>query len=371
MSNYSQNIIDITSACEGCGTCTKFCTTGSITGTSGREHRIRHSTCVNCGQCLIHCPNHAIKDITMVQAVEEALANASKFVVCQIAPAVRVTLGEEFGMPLGTNVAGKMFAAMRRLGFDGVFDTQFTADLTIMEEGSELIERITKNRGPLPQFTSCCPAWIKHAEVNYPGLLKNLSSAKSPQQMFGSIAKTYGAGKLSVSPDSMFVVSVMPCTAKKFECQRPEMDSSGYTDVDVVVTTRELAQMIKAAGIDFNTLLDEQPDSIMGASSGAATIFGATGGVMEAAVRTAYYLLTGNELIPPEFTPVRGFEAVREASVDVAGTTLRLAIVSGLKAADTIAKSVLAGSSPYHFIEVMNCPGGCVNGGGQPVYSLN
>jgi len=317
----------------------------------------------------------------MVDPVKRALKDPNFKVVVQEAPAVRVALGEEFGLTPGTNVKGKMHAALRKLGFYRVYDTEFAADLTIMEEGTELIHRIFKaggvpgyeNSGPLPQFTSCCPAWIKYAEDNCPAILPNLSTAKSPQQMFGAVAKTYAAQQLGIDPANMIVVSVMPCTAKKYECDRPEFIASGYKDVDYVITTRELAQMIKDAGIDFLNLPDEQADSLIGSSTGAATIFGVTGGVMEAALRTAYEVLSGEKLGKVDFQAVRGLKPVREASVDIPVKTLgktmkvNVCVVTGTKYVAPVIKDVLAGVSKYHFIEVMNCPGGCINGGGQPI----
>ncbi|SHH05321.1 ferredoxin hydrogenase [Thermosyntropha lipolytica DSM 11003] len=368
--------------CKSCDHCTSVCPTGAIQGRIGVKHYIDHKKCVNCGQCLINCPFGAITDISMVEKVKKALADPQKFVVVQTAPAVRVALGEEFGLEPGTNVKGKMFASLRKLGFDKVYDTEFTADLTIMEEGTELIHRIFahagvpgyEKEGPLPQFTSCCPAWIKYAEDKYPKILPHLSSAKSPQQMFGAVAKTYAAEKLGINPADMFVVSVMPCTAKKFECQREEMIASGFQDVDAVITTRELAQMIKEAGIDFRSLSnEEQADRLIGTSTGAATIFGVTGGVMEAALRTAYEILSGQSLGVVEFKAVRGRKPVREATVNIPvkelGKTvpLNVCIVTGLSHVDGVVEDVLAGRSKYHFIEVMNCPGGCINGGGQPI----
>lgn len=317
----------------------------------------------------------------MVEQVKQALKDPRKTVVVQEAPAVRVALGEEFGQSPGTNVKGKMYAALRKLGFDQVFDTEFTADLTIMEEGTELIYRVFnalgiegyEGIGPLPQFTSCCPAWIKYAEDKFPHILPYISSAKSPQQMFGPIAKTYLPEKLGVNPADIFVVSVMPCTAKKYECSRPEMTASGFQDVDAVITTRELAQMIKEAGIDFLSLPNEKADRFIGLSTGAATIFGATGGVMEAALRTAYELLSGETLDKVEFKSVRGMQPIREATVEIPVKQLgkvlpvNVCIVTGIKHVDSIIEDVLSGRSHYHFIEVMNCPGGCINGGGQPI----
>ncbi|NPV89778.1 MAG: 4Fe-4S binding protein [Firmicutes bacterium] len=363
----SKPIISVTPDCKGCDHCTEICPTRAIQGQLGERHHIDYKKCVNCGQCLINCPFGAITDMTMVNKVQDALKDPNKYVVSQCAPAVRAALGEEFGMPVGTLVKGKMFAALRKLGVKQVYDTEFTADLTIMEEGTELIERILHGKGPLPQFTSCCPAWIKYAEDHYPKFFPYLSSAKSPQQMFGAVAKTYAAQKLNVDPAKMFVVSVMPCTAKKFECQREEMKASGYQDVDAVITTRELAQMIKDAGINFQGLPNEDADRLIGSSTGAATIFGVTGGVMEAALRTAYEVITKETLPKVEFQQVRGFEAVRDATIDIKGTPVKVAIVHGLKNVEPLINDVMNGRSKYHFIEVMNCPGGCVNGGGQPI----
>jgi ferredoxin hydrogenase large subunit len=378
----TEGIISVSDQCRSCDHCTPICPTGAITGRLGEQHHINQKKCINCGQCLINCPSGIIKDQSMIAEVKAALSDPKKFVVVQTAPAVRVALGEEFGKEPGYNAKGKMFASLRKLGFDKVYDTEFTADLTIMEEGTELINRVFKavgqpgyeESGPLPQFTSCCPAWIKYAEDNYPKILPHLSTAKSPQQMFGALAKTYLPQKLNIDPAGVYSVSVMPCTAKKYECNRPEMISSGYQDVDVVLTTRELAQMIKEAGIDFNSLADEQADSFIGQSTGAATIFGVTGGVMEAALRTAYEILSGQTLDKIELTAVRGLEPVREATVPVPikalGNTVfpvKVAIITGTKYVGPVIEDVLAGKHDYHFIEVMNCPGGCINGGGQPI----
>ncbi len=374
-------IIEVSNKCKACDHCTSICPTGAINGRIGQKHSIDYKTCVNCGQCLINCPFGAISDKTTVNKVKQALADPNKVVLVQEAPAVRVALGEEFGLAPGTNVKGKMHASLRKLGFDKVYDTEFTADLTIMEEGTELIHRVFKSAGvagyeesgPLPQFTSCCPAWIKYAEDKYPAILPYLSSAKSPQQMFGAVAKTYGAQKLGVNPANIVSVSVMPCTAKKYECDRPEMIASGFQDVDYVITTRELAAMIKDAGIDFLNLKDEEADRLIGSSTGAATIFGVTGGVMEAALRTAYEILSGQTLAKVEFKAVRGLKPVREATVEIPikdlGIVLpvNVCIVTGTKHVGPIVEDILAGRSKYHFIEVMNCPGGCINGGGQPI----
>ncbi len=308
----------------------------------------------------------AIKEKSCVDEVWAAIDDPEKHVVVQEAPAIRAALGEEFGLAPGTLVAGKMHAALKRLGFDAVFDTNFTADLTIMEEGSELVKRI-KGGGVLPQITSCSPGWIKFAEHFYPDLLDHISTCKSPQQMFGSLAKTYYAEKAEMDPKKIVSVSVMPCTAKKFEASRPEMTDSGYQDVDYVLTTRELARMIKEAGIDFASLPDEEAEPLMGMYTGAGTIFGATGGVMEAALRTAYKLVTGKELENLDITPVRGMAGIKEATVDVDGLDVKVAVAHGLGNARKIMDPVRVGKSPYHFIEIMACPGGCVGGGGQPI----
>lgn len=382
MSSAITEIINVTGRCKACDHCTSICPTGAITGRLGEQHYIDHSKCIHCGQCLINCPFGKIEDVSMIDGVMEALADPNKFVVVQTAPAVRVALGEEFGKEPGYNAKGKMFAALRKQGFDKVYDTEFTADLTIMEEGSELIQRVFKllnqpgyeEAGPLPQFTSCCPAWIRYAEINYPQILPHLSSAKSPQQMFGAVAKTYLPQKINVDPAKIYCVAVMPCTAKKYECSRPEMIASGYRDVDAVITTRDLAAMMKTAKIDFDALPDEQADSFVGMSSGAGTIFGVTGGVMEAALRTAYELLSGEPLQKIEFEAVRGFDNVRKATVEIpvkalGGKTLpiNVAIIHNTKYVQKVIEDVLAGRGEYHFIEVMNCPGGCINGGGQPI----
>lgn len=378
----SEGVIRVEGTCKSCDHCTSICPTGAINGWLGQRHQIEFRKCLNCGQCLINCPFGRITEVSMVDQVNRALQDPSKYVVVQEAPAVRVALGEPFGLAPGTDVKGRMMAALRKLGFKQVYDTEFTADLTIMEEGTELINRVfnavgavkDEHAGPLPQFTSCCPAWIRYAEINYPKILPHLSSAKSPQQMFGAVAKTYAAQKLGVDPAKMYVVSVMPCTAKKYECEREEFISSGFKDVDAVITTRELADMIKAKGIDFVNLKNEEADKLIGSSTGAATIFGVTGGVMEAALRTAYEILSGQPLGKVEFTAVRGRKPVREASVDIPikalggkPLTVNVAIVTGTKYVAPVIEDVLAGRSPYHFIEVMNCPGGCINGGGQPI----
>jgi len=322
--------------------------------------------CTMCGQCINVCPVGALREKDDTDKVWEALANKDLHVVVQTAPAVRVALGEEFGMPIGTRVTSKMVAALRRLGFKKVFDTDTAADLTIMEEGTELIERI-KNGGKLPLITSCSPGWIKFCEHYYPEFLDNLSSCKSPHQMFGAVLKSYYAEKEGIDPSKIFVVSVMPCTAKKFEAQRPEMSSTGYPDVDVVLTTRELARMIREAGIDFKDLPDRYFDDPMGEASGAAVIFGATGGVMEAALRTVAEVLSGKPADNIEYNEVRGVEGIKEATIQLEGLTLKAAVAHGLGNARKLLDKIKAGEADYHFVEIMACPGGCVNGGGQPI----
>jgi len=318
--------------------------------------------CANCGQCILVCPTGALTEKSSIDDVWKAIHDPKKTVVVQTAPAVRAAIGEEFGMPAGSLVTGKMAAALRRVGYDRVFDTQFTADLTIMEEGFELIDRITNN-GVLPLITSCSPGWIKFSEHFFPDVLDHLSTCKSPQQMFGAVAKTYYAEKAGIDPKDMVVVSIMPCTAKKFEARRPEMGN----DVDYVLTTREAAQMIKEAGIDFVNLPDEDFDHPLGESTGAAVIFGATGGVMEAALRTAYEVVTKKTLDKLDFMDVRGLEGIKTAEVDLNGLKVRVAVANGLGNARKLLEEVQAGKSPYHFIEIMCCPGGCLGGGGQPI----
>lgn len=321
--------------------------------------------CINCGQCIMACPVGALREKDSTKEVFEALGDPSKVVIVQPAPAVRVALGEEFGMPMGTRVTGKLAAALRRMGFDKVFDTNFGADLTIMEEGTELLHRL-KEGGPLPLITSCSPGWIKFCEHYYPEFVENLSSCKSPQQMFGALIKTYYAQKAGLDPKNIVVVSVMPCTAKKFEIGREGQSAVGLPDVDISITTRELADMIRRAGIMFNELPDEEFDPIFGIASGAGHIFGATGGVMEAALRTVSELVTGKELARPEFQEVRGIAGIKEAEYDLAGTKVRVAVTSGLANAAKLLDRIKSGEAEYHFVEVMACPGGCVNGGGQP-----
>ena len=323
-------------------------------------------SCVNCGQCIEACPVGCLHEKDDTEKVWNLLADPDRHVVVQTAPAVRAALGEEFGMPMGTCVTGKMAAALRRLGFDKVFDTDFGADLTIMEEGTELLGRL-QNGGVLPMITSCSPGWIKYCEHYYPEMIPNLSSCKSPHEMLGAVIKSYYATREDLDPNKVAVVSVMPCTAKKFEAQRPELSNNGLQDVDVVITTRELARMIKEAGIDFAHLPDEDFDDMFGESTGAGVIFGVTGGVMEAALRTVYEVVTGKTLEKLEFEGVRGFEGVKEASVQMGDMEVKVAVAHGTGNAARLLDAVKSGEKHYHFIEIMGCPGGCVTGGGQPI----
>lgn len=360
--------------CISCGRCVRRCEEIQGIGIFTKANRgpatiittfknkgMGNLECVNCGQCIHACPTGALHEIYHYEKVWEALHDPEKHVVVQTAPAVRVALAEPFGLPPGTIFTGQMVAALKRLGFDKVFDTDFSADLTIMEEGTELLERI-QHGGALPLLTSCSPGWIKYIEHFYPELLQNVSSCKSPQQMLGALVKTYYAEKNHIPKENIVMVSVMPCTAKKYEARRPEMAG----DVDYVLTTRELAMMIKEAGIDIAMLEEEQYDPLMGSSSGAAVIFGATGGVMEAALRTVYEILTGEELPGLDFTPVRGIEGIKEAEVDVNGMMIRVAVAHGLSNVSQLLDLIKAGKE-YHFVEIMACPGGCIGGGGQPI----
>lgn len=333
---------------------------------SAFDKDLANVSCISCGQCIVNCPTGAIVEKDDTDKVLEAINDPDKFVIVNTAPSIRATLGEAFGMHIGTNVEGKMVAALRRLGFDKVFDTDFAADLTIMEEAHEFLDRV-QNGGVLPMITSCSPGWIKYCEHYYPELIPHLSTCKSPQQMFGATMKTYYAQKLGMDPKDMVVVGVMPCTAKKFETKRPDQAASGYPDVDIAITTRELARMIESAGIFFKHLPDEEFDVPFGESTGAATIFGATGGVMEAALRTAVETLTGETLPSVDFTEVRGMENIKEAAYDVAGTTVKVAVASGTKNAKVLLDKIKDGTADYQFIEIMGCPGGCINGGGQPI----
>ena len=372
------------SKCIVCGRCVNICQNvqnvwalsylhrGFVTKITGaNDKKLADSPCIRCGQCAAHCPTGAITDYDNTQKVAALLNNKDNVTVVQIAPAVRVALGEEFGFEFGSNLTGKIYAALRRLGFAKVFDTNFGADLTIIEEASEFVKRFTSNDN-LPMFTSCCPAWVDYLEKYYPENIPNLSSCKSPHQMLGAIAKTYWAEKAGVDPSKVKVVSVMPCTAKKWEIGRDEtMNSSGFKDVDEVITTRELAKMIKAAGINFKALKEEDADSPLGEYSGAATIFGVTGGVMTAALRTAYYYITGKELKKLNFKAIEGLESVKVAEVEIKKIKVRIAVVNGVgnvaPVMEAINKAKAEGTElPYHFVEVMACPGGCIAGGGQP-----
>jgi len=371
------------SKCILCRRCTAVCLNTQGIGVIGANERgfntqigslfelgLGDTSCVSCGQCIAVCPTGALYEKSCVDDVFKAINDPEKFVVVQTAPAVRAGLGEEFGYPIGTQVEGKMAAALRRLGFDKVFDTDFGADLTIMEEANELVERV-QNGGVLPMITSCSPGWIKYCEHYFPEMIPHLSSCKSPAQMFGAIVKSYYAEKMGIDPAKIVVVSVMPCTAKKFEITRDDENGAGYADVDFSMTTRELASMIKRAGIAFNLLDDEKFDDPLGESTGAAVIFGATGGVMEAALRTAVETITGEELGNVEFTAVRGVEGIKEASYNVGGLEVKVAVASGLKNAHDLLTKVKNGEADYTFIEIMACPGGCVNGGGQPRVHAN
>ncbi len=330
------------------------------------EQNLGDVACVSCGQCIVVCPTGAIAEKDNTKDVWRALSDPHKHVVVQTAPSIRVTLGEAFDLPIGTNVKGKMVSALRRLGFNAVFDTDLAADMTIVEEANELVERLKKG-GTLPMITSCSPGWVNYCEHYYPEFVENLSSCKSPQQMFGALTKTWYAKRMGLDPKDIFVVGIMPCTAKKFEVAREDEAAAGVPDVDVALTTRELARMIDRAGINFAELPDEEFDSPMGESTGAAAIFGATGGVMEAALRTAASWLTGSDGAPVDFVEVRGVEGVKEATYQVGDLTLNVAVASGLANAKRLLDSVKSGEKTYHFIEIMGCPGGCVNGGGQPV----
>jgi len=340
------------------------------------EQNLEHSPCTYCGQCVAVCPTGALTEVNHVPQVLRALVDPTKTVVVQTAPAVRAALGEEFGMEPGTLVTGKMTAALRALGFDYVFDTDFAADLTIMEEGTELLDRLSRHlngdkSARIPILTSCCPGWVNFFEYYYPDLKDIPSTSKSPQQMFGSIAKSYFAEKIGISRKDLVVVSIMPCLAKKYECQRDEFSVDSNRDVDFSISTRELAQFIKQANIDLNNLADDDFDTPMGASTGAGVIFGTTGGVIEAATRTAYELYTGKKLERLDFTELRGLEGVRSATIDFNGLALNIGIAHGLGNARKLLDDVRAGKSKFHAIEIMACPGGCIGGGGQPLHHGN
>ena len=362
--------------CIKCGQCKNVCTEDiGVLGTYNLSQTGNKAICINCGQCSNVCPTSSITEVYEYQAVREAIADPDKIVIVSTSPSVRVALGEEFGMEKGAFVQGKMVALLRALGVDYVLDTNFAADLTIVEEASELIERITKNTKPLPQFTSCCPAWVKFAETYYPEMLPHLSSAKSPIGMQGPTIKTYFAKKMGIDPTKIVNVALTPCTAKKFEIRREEMNAAAkhlgidqMRDMDQVITTRELALWAKESGVDLNALEDSEYDSLMGEASGAGVIFGNTGGVMEAALRTAYFYITGKqpEGALLELQPVRGYDGLREASLDINGLTVNVAVVYGTANARKMIELIKKGQKQYHFIEVMTCPGGCIGGGGQP-----
>ena len=378
LDRLTPSVVRDTSKCILCGRCVERCKNAHGLGILGFEKRgfntmvapaenrsFANSPCILCGQCVSVCPTGALMEVSEIEKVDAAM-KAGKYIVVQTAPAVRAALGEEFGMPIGSLVTGKMVAALRRLGFKKVFDTNFAADLTIMEEATELLGRI-QNGGTLPMITSCSPGWVNYAEYNYGDLLPNLSSCKSPHEMFGAILKSYYCEKNNIDPKDMFVVSIMPCTAKKSEATRPELSVNGLQDVDAVLTTRELGKLIKRSGINFVKLPDEQFDNdIVGEYTGAGVIFGTTGGVMEAALRTAAFKLTGAELEKVELQEVRGFEGIKEASYNLGGVQVNVAVAHGMKHAKVLLDEIRAGKSKYHFIEIMGCPGGCIAGGGQP-----
>ena len=372
------HLIRDNSKCILCRRCVAVCRENQYVGVIGPNERgfethigsqfdlpLGSTSCTYCGQCIAVCPTGALVEKDDTAKVWAALADETKHVVVAPAPAIRAQLGESFGLPIGTNVEGKLVAALRRLGFDGVFDVDTAADICIMEEGTELLQRLG-GAGPLPLITSCSPGWVKFAEHYFPELIPNISTCKSPQQMYGALMKTYYAEKMGIAPANLFVVSIMPCTAKKFEITRDDQSASGYPDLDVSLTTRELADMIKTSGILFNELPDETFDPAFGVASGAAHIFGATGGVMEAALRTVAEIVTGEELASLDFHDVRGVEAIKEAEYNLNGTVVRVAVTSGLANAKKLLDMVKSGEKDYHVIEIMACPGGCVNGGGQP-----
>lgn len=384
--DFSPSIIRDLDKCIMCRRCEMMCNEFQTVGALSAFHRgfeaavgpafemdLEHSTCTYCGQCVAVCPTGALTEKDHTRDVINALADPTKTVVVQTAPAVRAALGEEFGMEPGTSVTGQMVAALRRLGFDHVFDTDFAADLTIMEEGTELLTRLTAHLNgdkdvKLPILTSCCPAWVNFFEHNFPEMKDIPSTARSPQQMFGSIAKTYFADKINVKREDLVVVSIMPCLAKKYEAQRDEFKVNGNPDVDFSISTRELAHLIKEANLDLNTLPVEDFDKPLGESSGAGVIFGATGGVIEAATRTAYEIHTGKKLEKVDFEELRGFEAIRSATVDFNGTPINIGIAHGLGNARKLLEDIKAGKSQFHAIEIMSCPGGCIGGGGQPIH---
>jgi len=382
--------IDISSAsmerdpakCILCGRCVRVCNEIQKVGAIDFTNRgfksnvttpynkgLNVSDCILCGQCILVCPTAALREKSHTKAVAAATNDKSKFPIVQIAPAVRASLGEEYNLPLGKNVTGKLITALRRLGFKKVFDTNFAADLTIMEEATELLNRIN-NGGKLPMFTSCCPGWVKYIEQNRPNLLPHVSSCKSPHEMEGAVLKTYYAKKMGLNPEDIFVVSIMPCTVKKFEAERPELNQEHLQDVDAVLTTRELVRIFKMTGIDFVDLPEDEFDNPLGESTGAAAIFGTSGGVMEAAIRTAYYKITGDHLDKLELEDFRTENKVKSKSIKINDDiTLNAAVVNGIGNVGEILDEIEKGDSKYHFIEVMACPGGCINGGGQPIHA--
>ncbi len=385
-----KHAIDISSAsmerdpakCILCGRCVRTCNEIQKIGaidftlrgfntivTTPFNKGLNISDCILCGQCILVCPTAALREKSALKDVAYAIQDKKKFVVAQVAPAVRASIGEEYNLPLGTNATGQLVTGLRRLGFDKVFDTNFAADLTIMEEATEFITRKTTGDKKLPMFTSCCPGWVKYIEQNKPNLLEHVSSCKSPHEMLGGITKTYYAKKMGLDPKDIFVVSIMPCTVKKFESVRPELAEEHVQDVDAVLTTRELVRYFKMAGIDFNDLPEDKFDNPLGDSTGAAAIFGTSGGVMEAALRTAYWQITGNHLDKLEFEDIRGFAGVKETVVNINGLSLSIAVVNGIGNVGTILEEIENGECKYDFIEVMACPGGCINGGGQPIHS--
>ena len=377
----SPSIVRDNNKCILCRRCVAACTNVQTVGVLGASERgfntkvapvfnkkLGEVPCVNCGQCIQACPVGALREVDDTEKVWMAINDAAKHVVVHTAPSIRVGLGEEFGMPLAARVTGKMATALKRMGFDKVFDTNFAADVTIMEESNELLERLTKG-GKLPMITSCSPGWIKFCEHNFPDFLDNLSTCKSPMSMEGALIKSYYAEKAGIDPKDIVVVSVMPCTAKKYESTRPEMGQNGLRDTDIVITTRELASMIKEANMDFASLPDGQFDELMSEGSGAGAIFGATGGVMEAALRTTYETVTGKTLPKVDFDSVRGVDGIKEASVEVGDVTVNVAVAHGLGNARKLLDAVRSGEKNYHFIEIMACPGGCITGGGQPIVS--
>ncbi|HEX2963564.1 MAG TPA: NADH-dependent [FeFe] hydrogenase, group A6 [Ignavibacteriales bacterium] len=367
--------------CILCGRCVRVCNEVQKVGAIDFTNRgfssivttpynkgINVSECILCGQCILVCPTAALRERSALKEVAYALNDKKKFTIAQVAPAVRASLGEEYNLPMGTNVTGQLVTGLKRLGFDKVFDTNFAADLTIMEEGTELVNRIKNNKKP-PMFTSCCPGWIKYIEQNRPEMLEHISSCKSPHEMLGAITKTYYAKKMGLDPKDIFVVSIMPCTVKKFESDRPELSEVLMQDVDAVLTTRELVRYFKMAGIDFSDLPEDKFDNPLGESTGAAVIFGTSGGVMEAALRTAYHILTGNELEKLEFEDIRGLKGIKETSVKIDSMELHIAVVNGIGNVGPVLDEIQNGTSKYDFIEVMACPGGCINGGGQPIHN--